>query len=175
MRYLLLIVLIFGSEKSFSQMEEVKAKLPTEHSLYFELGGNAFFYSLNYLQRRVKSDSLKISYRLGLSHVPSSEYVVETATLVPVEVAFEANPNFKGLEYGLGLTYAHLNDEDGTYMFCYVIPKIGYRHEFKSGNSFLRIAITPIVPIPIYTSIKLDEDPPLFFPWFGAGIGRKIN
>lgn len=152
-----------------------KSKKLYEHSLFLELGGNAAFYSLNYMVRKIKSDSFKITYRMGFGYVPSSDFVLQTATSVPMEVSIESNPYFKGLEFGIGLTYVHFWDEAGTYSQGYIVPRIGYRYDFKSGRLFFRAAFTPLFIVVLHESVKHDERPSFVVPWIGAGFGWTIK
>jgi len=152
---LILLLLTCISLSGFTQTNDLISLKPQKtNSIYLELGGNSFLYSLNYDKLFRTSDATKIALGAGLEYLTymnadGNDYGASLCLTPAVNLLFgKASHN---LETGVSLFLI-----SGT-----VLPaaRIGYRYQPVNGGFLFRIGFTPIIT----TSI--------FIPWGGISLG----
>ncbi|MCK4344070.1 MAG: hypothetical protein KAX05_02205 [Bacteroidales bacterium] len=123
-----------------------------KNSFFLELGGNAFFYSLNYDRLIHTEESLQISSRIGISHLG----------IIPIQLNLLIGGSSHHFEFGIGVLIS-IEDQN-------VLPTgtIGYRYQKLDGGFLFRIGITPIriLGFAIYD--------PHVIPWAGLSLGYSF-
>ncbi len=136
----------------------------SRHSIFLELGGNAFAYSLNYDYRFARHASARVGFEyLRLSALGSSSSVL----LVPIMVNYLTGKGSSHLELGVGTVLgnagAGFRDIDksisGVVGFT---GTIGYRLQPADAGFHFRIGLTPIL-VQGYVA-----------PWAGIGFGYSF-
>ncbi|NTS43389.1 hypothetical protein HRG84_21090 [Flavisolibacter sp. BT320] len=144
----------------------VEKKMGTSASasqLYFEAGGSAIIYSLNFDSRFGKKEN-GLGFRIGAGGA-GSEGVGYFA--VPVQLNYLLGENGKYLELGAGGTYVNVDNddflfEDGSTVAANIV--IGFRSQpFAKKGLTWRIAFTPFVGSGVG-----------FQPFAGASIGFRF-
>ena len=144
------------------------------NSIYLEIGGSGFIYSLNY-DRNLGNI---IAVRAGFGYLPlptqttaSGAKVTASLTSVPVSISWfpfsssTSSPSSK-LEIGAGASYEELvakkiaKSKVGSGIAYTGI--LGYRYQPADGGFLFRIAFTPFLSSPIFTG---------FEPWGGITLG----
>ena len=136
------------------------------NNLYFELGGNGIYYSVNYERNILSASKLQLNTRIGLT----------TIGIENIGLPFEANVLFgkeeqrSFLEIGIGGTpmysYTRKAERNGTWgkrkseFDLIALGRFGYRYVSEKGF-LLRFAFTPVFERK-------------YFPWAGISIGKNF-
>lgn len=160
MKTLSIITLLFLSIISFGQ-EEIKVEntIPKK-AVYFELGGNGGFYSVNYDRIIFSRKTVHLSLRVGFAVYPNVGSITETY-LFPIEVNFIMGKQNHFIELGLGQVIAAVKDNEKFEMFRYNTLKVGYKYVSKR-RLFLRVGAVAHVQ---------ESDSSI---WPGIGIGKAF-
>jgi hypothetical protein len=157
-----LIVLILACVSSSASLAQnssdnkEKPILMRPNAVYFELAGNAFFYSLNYERSFYCSERITPFLRGGLFMVRFTLTPKKDAILVS-EAGIRIGSPKHALDLGLG--YSNVVGYPDDYLLC----RLGYRFQGKRGL-FLRLA--PLVYIK-----RINTDGVFNGAWWGASLG----
>jgi hypothetical protein len=158
-----LTLLVFCFFNSTTKVNgQSKTKLNT---VYFELGGNGLFTSINYERQLLKNTGLNFHVGTGIYGVQSTYLTIPFG----IKYLFKVKNSNSYFDLGFGATYskadvrlyASIKRNSGYIQtnFWNYIPNVGYRRLTKK-NLMYRIAITPI----------LNHND--FLPFFGFSIGK---
>lgn len=177
MRVLILSLAIVMIHLALSGQDLKKDSILSKNHLSFELGGAGIAGSFNY-ERLIKMKSNnKLLSRVGLSYIPGSINYNKGIISLPFGLYYLIGIKHH-LELGLNNSIAWWNikgntDEskiagikiaEGSSMFYYVMPSIGYRFEdFYRKSVFYSLAYSPI--------IDFSKGGPGFLNWVKIGIG----
>jgi hypothetical protein len=126
-----------------------------ENAIFFELGGAALVYSVNYEHRFIP----ELGLRAGAGVVPLCIFdSCESFVVVPVSMYGIIGEGSHRLELGGGFTVTSLHDNDAQF----AVPDIAYRYERREGGLQFRAAFTPM-----FRLRRLSEA----FPWGGVSFG----
>jgi len=142
--------------------------IPKSNTVYFELGGNALFTSLNYERQLLKNTRLNF-------HIGTGIYGMNPAYLtIPfgVNYLFKSNYPTSYIDLGVGATYSKadvklyeiVDNKNPNYKntnYWNGVLSIGYR-KLTKRNLMYRISFTPVIN---------HND---FFPFFGFSIGKSF-
>ena len=122
-------------------------------SIYFELGGNGIYYSINYERLFFSGKSAWLAIRIGLAPV------ADEMVIIPLEISriFGKKHCF---ELGVGTTFAL---EGPSYVDMVVFFRVGYRYRADSGFLF-RIAPLLLVAPPDFNIL----------PFGGISVGYSF-
>lgn len=150
---LLLCFSISNFAKSYENSDETPFK---HHSVYVELGGNSFIYSINYDYMFQLSDLTKLAIGAGFEYIDEIE-INKTS----YGDSFCITPAANLL---IGRSSHHF--ETGVAAFyplsaSIIIPtvRLGYRYQPKNGGFLFRIGATPLIV------------PGAILPWAGLSVG----
>lgn len=164
-KVLWLLVLIFCFLNSITKVSgQSKAKLNT---VYFELGGNGLFTSINYERQLLKKTRLNIHFGAGI-------YGAETTYLtIPFGIRYliKLNNSNSYIDLGFGATYSKADvilyasikrnlDYVQTDFWNYV-PNVSYR-KLTKRNLMYRFSLSPIIN---------HND---FLPFLGFSMGKSF-
>jgi len=165
---LLVIGLCYGSF-CMAQNEEI-----AKNTLYLEMGGNGFLYSLNYdrILHAAKEDLL-IGARIGLggsfplSFEPDDDIVLQTRG-IPLEVYTLVGARNSKFDVGIGIypnyVYKPRNDEAFKVDF---FANIGYRYQRPSGGFFFKTGFV----MQHFSMYGINS----FAPWLKLGFGYTFR
>ncbi|MFZ5946810.1 MAG: hypothetical protein ACOYU5_02450 [Stygiobacter sp.] len=130
------ITLFTNSSIVFGQNDNIK-----KNNFYLELGGNNYYYSINY----EKIMFLNFSPRIGASIIPQSEsshsygssISIKINLLLMLDYSFYLLTNH-AIEVGFG--YADILDRESIYPTL----TLGYKYIPKESKMFYKISFTPI-------------------------------
>jgi hypothetical protein len=137
--------LLLAATASFAQspVEPVR-----RNTFFLELGGNAWFYSLNYDRILLDRDKWKLSGRVGAMYLPSFHAVNRHMAGVPLEISYLRGRNKHFLEIGLGVTTTYdtypLSDTRIRELAVVGMARIGYRYQKPEGGLFFKTGFTPM-------------------------------
>lgn len=148
------------------------------HVLYLELGGAAYYYSVNYERLLLHKSQLGVFARIGLEYIPFGG----ADKLLHFPIGFNLTWGEKKHRIEAGLSALFRMDfspgvgfGDGFYLTdpptrIFLAPSVGWRFHAKPnewGESFfLRVAFTPIIGLDVF------DDRPYFLPHAGVSVGR---
>lgn len=165
------LVLIFWLTCSvllgFSQ-EDTLTETRAKNSIYLELGGNGFIYSINY-ERVVLNlkPNIDILLRGGFEYIPRNFIFPEPnepVVVVPFEVGILKGNNGNFFELGGGISFGKSFYNNGLWKDWGMIgvARIGYRRVKENGSIF-RIGFVP-----------LFEGQDGTYPWLGISFGKSF-
>ena len=143
--------------------------------LYFELFGNAFYYSVNY-DRLVRSNTV---FRVGCSYLKLDQFSMGSvsttdfeSTLFPITLSYLFDSNQQQMEIGGGIvpgreSFIEISD-DGQFKQLFSIFAtgiLGYRFQSVNSPISFRLAYTPMVGL---------NNSLLLLTWFGGSIGYSF-
>ena len=141
------------------------------NSIYFELGGNGGFYSLNYERAIPFNDHWGMKLVAGYS--PQSIGGVISSTYfpaVPLQVKgyYNVKKNYL-VDFGLGVVLLNKSYLDDSYGYIFgAQAMLSYQYFFYKKNSYIGVSFCPS----FYES-HLNEY--FFIPWIGVRYGYKFN
>lgn len=178
-KYFLFFLACLLTVNTICKAQEKKAL----NSIYFEAGGNALYYSINYDRSFNLTKNIKLTPRAGLSFLPDIDKRDRLQNfIIPIELNLlygknELSKNFA--ELGLGITffesekgYKTINNIDHAVIgFLNVgLLRAGFRHQKPGGGLMYRAGL--IVPISQDEYSKQYIGDEIFFRiWAGFGIG----
>ncbi len=124
-----------------------------KNTLFVELGGNGFFYSLNYDRILLDYSTWKISARIGGMYMPGIFEVNRHLISLPLEVAYLKGRGNHHLELAVGVTpiydifprYDYTGRQyTGQQLLLIGVARIGYRYQKREGGVFYRAGFTPL-------------------------------
>ncbi|WP_210486097.1 hypothetical protein [Rufibacter aurantiacus] len=149
-----------------------------KNTIFFEIGGNSFLYSLNYDRLLVKKPNWGLAGRIGGSYLRDTGVFENTDNhfyAVPLELSLLVGKSNHQLEIGAGATpfYKDYQEESGKDNWSSVAPnaRIGYRYQKSDGGLFFKAGFTPLIAFKKdYNSIN----PKHVYPWAGLAFGYTI-
>ena len=143
---------------------QVKAQ-EYKNNVILELGGNAYYYSLNY----ERSFAKKIVFRTGISYL-------EKSIVLPNTIGMLVGKNKHYLEIAVGGVYMNyhqtVNGNPVSRKNSIAMTGVfGYRYVTVDRRVLLKAGYTPFLPI--YNDDPLDSGtyPTSIRHWVGAGVG----
>lgn len=127
------------------------------NAVYAELGGNAYYYSLNY-ERRFSNNLLT---RGGIG-------VADGDFILPLLFGKYFGNGHHHLELDVGLTYINVNHDIGARSQYFATAFLGYRYQNPDKHFLLRIGYTPFYKL--YDSYAPFDDHFLIH-WAGVSCG----
>ncbi|GAB3167256.1 hypothetical protein [Telluribacter humicola] len=133
------------------------------NNLYFELGGNGLFSSINYERQLTTTPGLQVRAGVGFY----SEKGLYLTVPVGINYLFPLNDKRSFVDAGLGATWAidegrlSTKDRASTESFFNIIPSVGYRRH-AANNLMWRISVGPVINNTAFT------------PWAGVSIGKRF-
>jgi len=133
------------------------------NSIYFELGGNALLYSINYDRTFRLNDNLKLAPRVGFMYLPpdrSSDFkIFPQMTNIPLELNLllgKSTGSSTFAEVGFGLNYISYSDgytsrendarpEEHIVKGVVTTARLGFRHQKPAGGIMYRLGM--LVPL----------------------------
>lgn len=152
-----------------------------DHAAYLELGGTAYYYSLNYERKLLQRGTFALFARLGLEYLPMRQ-----ADRM-IHIPFGGNMTFgqkkSRIELGMAALFRidfnpGVGFGEGFYLTdpptrIFLAPSVGWRFHAKPneyGESFfLRVGFTPLIGMDVFQSL------PYFLPHGGISVGRTWN
>jgi hypothetical protein len=177
----LAMIMVFGQKTL--DTNEIK-----RNSLFIEVGGNAFFYSLNY-DRQVKvSDTWRLAGRVGIMYVNTFTDQNRHMMGVPIEFSYLKGTKNNFLEIGLGVTGTYdqyysfdprvpIRDSKVQDLAMMAVVRIGYRHQKREGGLFYKVGFTPLAGVVFDLRQNTNKHTPenFAYPWVGAAIGWTLK
>lgn len=153
-----LTILIANPNKVFSQKKEATAGLKGKSTVFVELFGNGFGYSLNYDRVFFHEKKNALTWRVGLAYLPSSRKLTKAGDLSLLgEFNYLRGKRSNFLELGLGITYwKSFELSQDKYIPLYLVTRIGYRYQKENGGFFMRIGVLPIIDLSRYPGNRLS-------------------
>lgn len=148
-RFLILLVLIFGSGVLYSQTDTAKF---AQNIMYIEAAGVGGYGSINYERVIFCNRPLTFAFRVGIGtyHIKDYTNKFNPDVLIPVSVYSCYGKSHK-IELGIGQTFtnivqANVIDFEPTRVTAvHTNLSMGYRYQQKQGGFFFRAAYTPIL------------------------------
>jgi hypothetical protein len=136
-----------------------------QHAVFFELGGNGYWYSVNY--ERQTNRGLMI--RAGVCYIPT-HYVVP----VMVGKLFSWRAHHLDVSGGLDYAYNHqrMNNIPTKVSYLALTSFLGYRYQRWDQKFFFRVGFTPIWEF--YNSDPYTSNISPFYAWGGVGAGLRF-
>lgn len=142
-----LILAAFFSLLSVILFAQTAAK---KNAVYFELGGNGLFTSLNYERQFLQQPDLRLRAGLGIySHDPSRltiplgiDYLLKTGKRSFLDIGFGATYTRADVKL-----YTIVDHKDPNYVnhnYVNIVPSVGLRHHTEN-NLLWRISIAPVI------------------------------
>lgn len=150
------LLLCFSFSNLAQDAESIKEPQLKHHSVYLELGGNSFIYSINYDYTLQLSDLTKLAIGTGFEYVDEikiNEVSYGSSFCITPAANFLFGRSSHHFETGIAAYYPL---SAGT-----IIPtiRLGYRYQPRNGGFLFRIGATPIVV------------PGVILPWAGLSVG----
>ncbi len=153
------------------------------HTLFFELGGTAFFYSVNYDLILKQWNNFSINSRIGIMVLPEVSYNRNYSYSIALPMQLSGLYGKKNSKFELGIfltqwTYIPSKfdklyfDDKNEYGYHKGI-NIGYRYQKKQGGLFFRIYF-----LASYFENGYDKNNFLIsylLPWGGVGLGYTFK
>jgi hypothetical protein len=137
-----------------------------KHAVFFELGGNGYWYSLNY-ERQINRGLIA---RAGVCYIP-------THFVVPVMIGKLFSWKSHHFDLSGGLDYAYLHERWHTIprkvTYLALTSFLGYRYQRPDQKFFCRVGFTPIWEF--YNSDPKTPDISPFYAWGGVGAGVRFT
>jgi len=174
---------------NFTCIAQDSARAINKNAVFFELGGNGVFYSINYERIIFSKGKAHLSARVGYEFLPRSVFKAITSlssNVLLAEVNVFCGRENSFFETGFGISYdteehiehTYLNVESSaekSYHDIYYFYRIGYRYHEPSGFIF-RAAATPFIYfLPQYVRGQWKRNGEMYFyPWAGLSFGYSF-
>jgi hypothetical protein len=164
---------------------QVVKKSMQKNTFFLELGGNGFFYSLNYDRILLDHTAWKISARTGAMYMPGIFEANRHMIGLPMEISYLRGRNNHHLELGLGFTPIYdtylRTDYDGRQyvgqdLVLIGVARVGYRYQKREGGMFYRAGFTPLhgtIHDFVYRERRRDNN--FTYPSVGFAIGYTLK
>ena len=143
----ILIPACFSNARAQSDSTHTDTVITAPNAVFFEFGGPAIFYSINY-DRMVSTD---FGFRVGISNIPSSSYLengVLGTLMFPIFLNWYPRALSQWLEFDAGLVIQSgkfiLDYPDITAQGSFYSVGIGYHYQPPDGGFLLRMTLTPL-------------------------------
>jgi len=192
MKNLITCLIIFSFTHSvFSQVNETSTTIE-KNTVYAEVFGQGFCWSLNYDRLFNTEKRIMNSYTAGIVYVPESiQFGDGTYYGIPLSYNWLIGKKSHHLELGIGLTSLLVNPNSSVKsdFYAYLTPKIGYRFQRPQGGLFFKATATPMIDLLSVNTYKsgttksrsfstlsnvVGLDYPAF-PWPGLSIGYTFK
>lgn len=145
-----------------------------KNTVFAEIGGNAFIYSINYDRLFDVSNKFKISARIGIHYSHYVPFKYYKTFCIPFEISglYSIYRSKHFIEIGSGLSYLRSYDRvtDHTEDIIILALRLGYRFQKPEGGLFIKIGF-----VPLYDWLVFNPDPSVpHHTWLlsgGIGIG----
>lgn len=176
------LLVICGMTSSVAQNLYVKGatKGTPNHVAYLEMGGTAYYYSLNYEHKLLQRSAFAMFGRIGLEYLPVRQ--ADKMIHLPIGASFTIGQKKHRIEAGIAglfrIDFSPVAFGDGFYLTnpptrIFLAPSVGWRFHTKPneyGESFfLRVMFTPLIGMDVFQSL------PYFLPHAGISVGRTWN
>jgi hypothetical protein len=182
---LIIIFSFFTSQLVYSQLDSTEynktdttiAQIDTslilkKNTVFFEIGGNAIIYSINYDRLFNVSRKFKMSARIGIHYTNKFPLQYYRTVCIPLEISglysFFRDKHF--VEIGTGLSYLNSYDRITNHSEDIIILalRLGYRFQKPEGGLFIKVGF-----VPLYDWLVLNPDPTVKHnTWlFSGGLG----
>ena len=156
---------------SISQTNTISNNLK-RNSLYFEIGGQSIFYSVNYDKLIHVREKIQTSFTVGASIVPKNTFC-DFGISTPVSYNLILGKSTHKFVIGIGLTpfyikryivdeissmfdyqgFMNYGGQISTYkinylakeFYFYLTPKLGYRYQKQEEGLFIKADLTPLL------------------------------
>ena len=163
---------------------------PKRNTIFFEAGGNSFFYSLNYDRLFSIKEKWRLAGRFGLMYVNTFSKQNRSLAGVPLELSYLRGSNTKFFELGIGVSgiYDHYHAQsnpftgsDSKELVLLSVLRVGYRNQKKEGGLFYKVGFTPLAGAILdlnkdkatrYNYQSLEK---FAYPWVSAAVGWTIK
>lgn len=167
-KHIKLLFILFLSFIYPSLAQEEKLKINPKNTVYLEVLGNAYLYSLNYERVFLDKESYSLSGRIGFSYFKWSFFGDSHYSFFPLSINFIKHFNKNNVEIGVGAVnqYSFYNNEESEYLF---IPSfhVNYRR-YISNNMDFRAGLT-------LSRANLNADDKYeIFPWPFISLGKRF-
>jgi hypothetical protein len=175
--FILFLSILFNLKAAFAQDSIIIEKSRSPKNLvYLELGGNAFFYSINYERIIFYRTNKMFTIRTGVGTF-NGKGKIAINYFIPVMINGLFGKNKGKLEIGLGMApLINLDFEgrkspvgDTEFIRWFQTSTIAYRYQPGNKGLLFKIAFTPSIyleKLP-YEIIRSAQ----FIPWGGASVG----
>ncbi len=171
------VFLLLAATASFAQspVEPVR-----RNTFFLELGGNTWFYSLNYDRILLNRDKWKLSGRVGSMYMPSFKAENRHMVGVPLEISYLRGRGKHFLEIGLGVTTTYdtypLSETRIRELAVVGVPRIGYRYQKPEGGLFFKTGFTPMAGL-LYNlrDRRWATQSAFVYPLVGLAIGHTLK
>lgn len=152
-----------------------------DHVFYLEMGGTAYYYSLNYARKLIQRSSFAMFGRLGLEYLPVRQ--ADKMIHLPLGAEITIGQKKHRIEAGMAALFRidfspGVGFGEGYYLTdpptrIFLSPSVGWRFHAKPneyGESFfLRVMFTPLIGMDVF------QNTPYFLPHGGISVGRTWN
>lgn len=143
-----------------------------KNTIFAELGGNGFIYSINYDRLIDLSKKFKFSTRIGVHYTHYVPFQYYRTFCVPVEFSglYAICKQSHFIELGTGISYMSLYDQFANRqsdMFILAL-RAGYRFQQPKGGMLVKVGFIPIYD---FVDINPDPDAPIHTWFFSGGLG----
>lgn len=143
-----------------------------KNTIFLEIGGNAFIYSVNYDRLFDVSNKIKLSSRIGIHFTNEFPLQYYRTLSIPVEFSglYSISGNKHFLEVGVGLSYLNSSNKvtKHTEDVIALALRLGYRFQKPEGGLFVKIGFVPLYDLLIFNP---DPSAPHNTWWISGGIG----
>ncbi len=160
---ILLIVALLNSTTKVSAQKKVNL-----NTIYFELGGNGLFTSVNYERQLLKNTRVNFHLGIGIYGLQPGYLTIPFG----IKYLFKLKKSNSYITLGLGITYSkadvslyaivdHVNQNYRNTNYLNYIPNLAYRKITKT-NLMYSLSVTPVI------------NHNGFFPFAGFSIGKNF-
>ncbi len=181
--FLAITVFALTTKWSFGQDLGHKNADPKRNTIFFEAGGNSFFYSINYDRLLKIKEKWRLAGRIGGMYVNTFTNIKRSMIGIPMEFSYLRGHSNRFFELGIGVSgiydqyypQSNLNTSDVVKdLVLFSVLRLGYRHQKHEGGLFYKIGLTPLAGAII--DLNRDYRPEKFAsPWVSASIGWTIK
>ncbi len=153
-----------------------------KNSIYLELGGNAFLYSVNYDRLITLSNHIKIAPRVGFTYRPTGVYSRYDDFIIPLEIntLWAKRKEIKSfVEVGFGLSLFAMKDDyidinnnyiESVKLARVSILRLGFRYQKPTGGFMYRAGVLIPVTQDEFSTSRVGDD--IFFRLYaGFSLG----
>lgn len=174
-RFLMVVTFCVGSSVAIHAQSTSIA----QNNVYAELGGAAFFYSVNYERLWLKNPRVNIATRIGLTYIPVS---LSDRTTLGVPMGISYLKLLKRTHFEFGLTYCGLRQDfeekpnEVTKDGIIRVPsaRLGLRKQPQQGGLFWNVFLQGSFFFVNKERPSSDVLPAGVLPFLGFGIGKSF-
>ncbi len=141
----------------------VLAQPVLKNGIFFELGGSAYYYSVNYERQWTKG----LTGRIGVA------YAYNTC-IIPLTIGRIYGNAQHHFEFSGGVDLAGKSGNAGApRYFLDITGFVGYRYQKPEKKLFLRAGFTPLWEV-YESNYHVELLARTFYPWAGIGLGSRF-